>query len=280
MKRIWLVSALLSALLLGATPVLAQDGFYVIGVGSAGTKIGSLPYEITSPGLYCLARSLTYSGTTGNAITVNASDVTLDLMGFNLSGPGKTAGGGNLGIFINSGLENVEIRNGSVTSFGSYGIFANNGKGIRAIGLRVRDNGTSGVLMYGSNHRVIGCSLFDNGHNGAQVADGFIKGNEIYENDSTGLIAGSGSTISGNVCRNNGGYGIYTWSGSSVLDNLVLNNTVKGIYTENGCTVTRNTCRGNTGEGIRTGNDCLITNNCTQGLTVGSNCYAVYNRTY
>ncbi|MBU4448351.1 MAG: hypothetical protein KKD99_07175, partial [Proteobacteria bacterium] len=54
-----------------------------------GTKITSVPYTISSPGFYYLGGNLTYSGT-GSAISVDADNVTLDLMGFSLTGAGKS----------------------------------------------------------------------------------------------------------------------------------------------------------------------------------------------
>jgi hypothetical protein len=281
MKRFHWLLALMAALLLSAAPVLADDGFYVIaGGGKAGTQINSVPYTINSPGLYCLAKNLTYTATTDNAITVNASDVTLDLNGFCLTGPGKTSGSHNEGISINAGLTNVEIRNGSVKSFGYYGIQAASCTGIRVIGLRVSDNGAAGIWMAGFDHLVVGCSAFNNGSFGATIANGMLKGNHVYDNGGQGLNAGDGSTISGNVSRSNVGAGIYASSGNSVLDNTVMGNGQQGIYTTHGCTVTRNTSRGNTGTGIATGDNCLITNNTTQGLTFGSGSTSLNNLVY
>src|SRR5262249_38758199 len=56
------------------------------------TPISSLPYTIISPGSYYVTTNLTgMSGAHG--ITVNASDVTLDLGGFSLiGGPGSQIG--------------------------------------------------------------------------------------------------------------------------------------------------------------------------------------------
>jgi hypothetical protein len=277
MKRIIWVAAIM-AVVCSALPAAAD--FYVIGGGGkAGTQITSVPYTIDSPGLYCLARNLTYSATTGNAITVNASGVTLDLMGFSLTGPGKTSGT-NFGIRFNPGLANVEIRNGTVASFGYLAIYDSDSQGSRLIGLRIRDNGATGVEMDGNNQVVMGCSFLDNGGKGAIIQKGLIKGNLASNNGSNGMNAGVGSTISGNMCHSNGGKGINAYGGNLVLDNTVTSNGNYGIQTGDGCTVTGNTCRGNTSVGIYTGANCLITNNTTQGVTVGADCVNTNNCRY
>ena len=54
-----------------------------------------------------------------HGITINADNVTLDLMGFSLVGPGGT--GLYDGIHMN-GRTNVEVRNGTVRNFPQHGI--------------------------------------------------------------------------------------------------------------------------------------------------------------
>jgi parallel beta-helix repeat protein len=219
-----------------AAPVIADDGFYVIaGGGKAGTQINSVPYIITSPGLYCLAKNLSYSATTGYAIAVAASDVTLDLMGFCLTGPGK-ASGPHHGIKINEDINNVEIRNGTIKAFGSHGILNSinsHDVGIRVIELRASGNGGAGLGVNGYNHLVAGCSLLNNGDHGALIGQGMLKGNHAYNNGSRGvsIVLGEGSTVSGNVCRDNGQMGIYAAAGSTVADNTVRGNGEEGIGT-------------------------------------------------
>ena len=120
MKRVVGLMALL-IVVLTVTPATAD--FYVIaGGGRLGTAITALPYTITSPGLYYLSNNLTSSETSNNAITVNADDVTIDLMGFCLTGPGKGSGTSNNGIMVAATRTNVEIRNGSIKAFGGDGI--------------------------------------------------------------------------------------------------------------------------------------------------------------
>ena len=285
-SKLWLL-ALLGAVLCAA-PVIADDGFYVIaGGGKAGTQINSVPYTITSPGLYCLEKNLSYSATTGYAIAVAASDVTLDLMGFCLTGPGK-ASGPNHGININQVINNVEIRNGTIKAFGGHGIIGQfnspNDAGIRVIGLRASGNGGAGLFLDGYNHLVAGCSLLNNGGHGALIGQGMLKGNHAYNNGSQGVsvltVTGEGSTISGNVCRDNGKMGIYAAAGSTVADNTVRGNGDWGIIAEDGSTVMRNTSRENLFAGIKTGAYCLISNNTTQGVMAGPGSILVDNAVF
>jgi parallel beta-helix repeat protein len=279
MKRKSCLLVLAVAVLLSAAPVLADDGFYVIaGGGKVGTPINSVPYTISSSGMYYLNGNLTCTSTNESAIFISANDVTLDLMGYCLTGPGKTSGVGNDGI--NTLANNVEIRNGTVKSFGHYGISGTGGNGIRLIGLRVSDIGEAGVFLIGNDHLLTGCSLFDNISYGGVIGSGILKGNHVYRNSGQGLNAGPGSIISGNVCRYNNSDGIGVGSGCTVVDNTVMNSGGIGITASDGCTVMRNTCRENTGAGIATGLNCLISNNTTQGLTFGSGSNSLNNLVY
>src|SRR6478752_6422281 len=49
------------------------------------TPISSLPYTIATSGSYYFTKNLEFTDTGGNAITIYANDVTLDLGGFTLS---------------------------------------------------------------------------------------------------------------------------------------------------------------------------------------------------
>ena len=106
-RKLWLI-ALVSLYLLSPAAALADGDIYV--GGPYGTKITSLPYTISTPGSYYLGGNLTYAGDS-DGITVNADNVTLDLMGFTLAytGTGTTY----YGIYM-QGRKNVEIRNGTV----------------------------------------------------------------------------------------------------------------------------------------------------------------------
>jgi hypothetical protein len=59
--------ALIGLLVLNAGPILAEEGFYVVGMGGirVGTKITRLPYTISASGSYYLGTDL--SAATGQA---------------------------------------------------------------------------------------------------------------------------------------------------------------------------------------------------------------------
>src|SRR5947209_4477121 len=75
------------------------------------TAISSLPFTISAPGSYYLTGNLQFTAASGDAITVSASDVSIDLMGFALSS--ATAVTGNA-IRLNSSSGRVAVRNGSI----------------------------------------------------------------------------------------------------------------------------------------------------------------------
>ena len=76
-----------------------------------------LPLTITEPNSYYLAENINFTDDVNNAITIEADNVTIDLMGYSLIGPGS---GTNYGIYMDE-RSNVEIRNGTVRDF-YYGI--------------------------------------------------------------------------------------------------------------------------------------------------------------
>jgi hypothetical protein len=191
-RKIWLL-ALVGAVLLSAGTAWAQDEFYVIAAGptAVGTKITSLPYTISTPGFYYLTGNLSYSGIFPG-ITVNSDDVTLDLMGFSLSGPGSGPGPNAICM---PGRKNVEIRNGTVSGWAG-GIYDNTLAALRyrVINMRV-ENATDGIHLYGGGHLIKGCTVGD-------------CGCAIF-------LGGAGSIIGNTVIAISGQIGIYIISDMS-----------------------------------------------------------------
>ncbi len=220
-KRLFLL-AMVAAVLLSAAPVLADSDFYVIaGGGGVGTKITSLPCTtIKSPGLYYLTGNLSCSS--GDGITINSDDVTIDLMGFSLTGSGS----GN-GININ-GHKNVEVRNGTLYSW-STAVLDFSGERSRAFNLRV-ENCVYGIMFEGIGNLVKGCTVQTTAGTGIYNGEGVTTGNTLI-NNVFGIV-GSGM-ISGNSVYNCTTYGIDIYSTSSVIGNTVVTTATSqiGIYT-------------------------------------------------
>jgi parallel beta-helix repeat protein len=241
--------------------------------GVVGTKITSLPYTISAPGAYILTGSLTYTLTSGSAITVAANDVTINLNGFCLTGPGKTSGT-NYGITILPGYCNVEIRNGSVRNFGSIGISTGSSTcdSIRVSGIRANFMGGYGISLSGENNLVMNCTVGNSGGHGIYAGSySLVKGNQSYANTNDGIHTLSGATVMGNQTNGNA-KGIYAQNSCTITDNTVFNSSSYGITVGSNCTVSRNTSTNNISAGIITGTYCTITNNTTKGLTSSSYC--------
>jgi len=253
-----------------------------------GKGIFYLPYTISSPGTYYVMKDLKCPpGSHG--ITIRADNVTLDLMGFSLIGPGGT--GDYDGVHINN-RKNVEIRNGTVRNFPKDGIWENCGFTLvitnhRIINVRVQGNGNSGIYLYGSGNFVHQCTAVGNADSGITALDGStvtgntcsgngwhgiktgagvtVTGNTCFDNTRDGILANAGSTISGNTCFQNKDIGIYVGYGSTVTGNTCARNLVHGICCDGPAhTIIGNTCFENTDHGIYINpsmGNCLIDQN-------------------
>src|SRR5436305_2035874 len=78
----------------------------------ARAAISTAPITISAPGSYYLTRNLTVSS--GDALTIACSNVTLELNGFTISSTANPAAG--TAVLINSGLHNIAISNGMIES--------------------------------------------------------------------------------------------------------------------------------------------------------------------
>src|SRR5947207_4953579 len=105
------------------------------------TPIGTLPYTVNDSGSYYLTANLT--GAAGSdGITILASDVTLDLNGFTMTGVG---GGANSGISLAASSGNVTVRNGTLRGWGSSGVYAILASDCRFQDLQAIGNGGRGI---------------------------------------------------------------------------------------------------------------------------------------
>lgn len=78
--------------------------------------ISAVPFTIRAPGHYCFAFDIRTGINTGNAITIEADDVLLDLNGFTLDGTPAGTGTNANGIFTFD-RRHLTVRNGTVRGF-------------------------------------------------------------------------------------------------------------------------------------------------------------------
>ncbi len=191
-RKFWLL-ALLGVVLLTSAPALADDGFYVVAVGGGvGTKITKLPYPINASGFYYVTGNLSCPSGSGITVNANVNNVTIDLMGFTLSG---TTGG--TGVLMN-GNKNVEVRNGTFTGWGTVISASWNDSGHRVLNVRA-DSNSIGIYLSGLGHLVKGCTAVSNASQGIFVEGGTISGNVASQN-GTGIKCTWGSVIGNTVC--------------------------------------------------------------------------------
>lgn len=216
------------------------------------TPISSLPYTITNSGSYYVTANLT---STNHGVIITANDVTLDLMGFTLSGDGDTL---EHGVYLagatNSTIQNVVVHNGVVRNFWD-GIHAEHTMDSRFEHLIIASNGSYGVKFSaffgkGNGNTIAECTISGNGSDGI-----FLSG---YGAECNGNTI-TGCTISGNGSRGfliNGNYG--RCNGNTIVDCSISGNLSWGMQ----LTGDPGHCEGNTIA------DCMIRENGERGITL------------
>src|SRR4051794_7591582 len=209
------------------------------------TPISALPFTISSPGSYYLTGNLTATAD-GNAITISADNVTIDLNGFTLAGGGT---GTRTGIKAPAAQKCLNVRNGTVSGWPQGGVASSNVTSGLYENLRLTSNPNGDGLSAGAGALVRGC-----------VASG-------SSNNASGISAGIGSTLSD--CTSTGNYvGISVGDRSTLLNSTTSGNSLAGIITGNNCTISQCTAGSNGPNGISAGGGCTISG-CTANANTG-----------
>lgn len=156
---------------------LATTNAWETASGIGATPIASVPFTISAPGRYFVVTNLTYGLTTGQAITINANEVILDLNGASLHGPGvsNTA----TGVLV-PGRQSVTIQNGDIDGFGFAGIqLAPNSAQNIVDNVRLNANQT-GVLVVNGTLNIVKNCVIDGGTVGILFSSG--AGNRASNN--------------------------------------------------------------------------------------------------
>jgi PGF-pre-PGF domain-containing protein len=239
---------------------------------------------------------------TGDGITIDANNITLDGAGYSITGDGSGSG-----VSLN-GRSNVTVKNLTVSGF-DIGIYLmsssgstledntasnNNGDGIS---LNSSSSGNAITGNTASNNKGGGIYLESSGSNtitGNTASGNYLEGiglylsssNTIYGNIVSGnsktrsmsyggiaLLNSTGNTITGNGVSNEECDGIALWDSSdsnTITSNMVSNGKCGGIYLYNSGSngITGNTLSNNNWEGISlnsSSNDNIIKDNTASG---------------
>ena len=233
MKRRKLAATFFAAIIIGsAASARAVDG--TIEINDAKVKAaGGYPFVISTRGSYRLTSNLKPPAST-DGIDVSASNVTIDLNGFGIIGPGSSGITPN-GINASTAAE-VTVENGTVTGFG-IAVDVGNVSIVRNVHADV--NGTG--IQTGFDALVEGCTA-----NNCTLAiepaincggASTISGNTANGNADAGITCqGNGCVISGNIAAANGIAGIDCNGGGCLISGNVVFNNATGVESSDAST--------------------------------------------
>jgi len=239
--------------------------------GDGQIDIATLPFTISQSGSYVVTCDLSLSTTNTNGITISANDVTLDLNGHTLRGPGKAAGTSGSGIYLGSTRYNIAIRNGVVRDWRLIGVSAANARNSQFESLQCYYNGTHGLAIgRGCIAKENTCGFND--FEGISAEGSTIIQNMCYNNGRNGIDGTSGCLIESNNCRYNAGVGIDGGISAIISKNNCYSNTGDGIQVSNNCYVFENNCNGNgSGTGVGAGINATSSDNTIKENLVTDN---------
>jgi len=256
-------TCVLAILLAFAPAALAVDGTVLINQSTITNGLtgcptgGHFPIIICQSGSYRLSGNLTVPDANTDGIDVNAIDVTIDLNGFSISGPGTKGNSFILGTGIQSSNINTSVSNGTIRGMGNLGIAVIGG---RVYKVQAIANASDGIQAT-DDSLVSECISRANGGRGINVV-GAATNNVVDKNAGDG-IAGFGG-ITGNTVLFNGGNGINLAGDDDTLisGNFVTGNGKAGIVADCPASITGNEVEGNSGGTISaSGPGCLLINN-------------------
>jgi len=261
-----------------APPALASDGVLEINQSCAvqtGCFAGDAAgFPVTINGLaghsYRLTSSLRLDDpaqydASSTALEIQGDRITVDLGGFQISGPCSNecpAGSGD-GVSAADFNEAIEIKNGTVVGMGRHGVSAGSSGIVQEI--RAIANGEAGIRT-GTSTLVLASTSERNGGDGVSVGDGsVVRGCTARINDGAGIVATFDAKISESTSLSNIGDGIRTSGGAIVESNSVASNGGHGIVSGAGSLIRGNSARANgtgaTGDGIRASSGSAVKDN-------------------
>lgn len=183
MKCMLAFAGLACALLSSAARAEVQDCIEIVAV----------PTVITQQGVHCFKQDLSTSITTGNAITINAHNVIIEMNGYKLGGLAGGSATTAIGIYALD-RQNIIVRNGSVRGFGENVYLDATGDGSSGASrghivedMRIEAARSLGIHVEGRHSIVRNNFVFDTGNGSFAIARGIF------------VQSGPGHTVTGNV---------------------------------------------------------------------------------
>jgi nitrous oxidase accessory protein NosD len=202
-------AGLLAALAMLPAPVRAET--------LACTTITSLPAVISSPGVYCLRDDLS-TNLAGSALSIDASDVTLDCNGHKIGGLAAGTSANNSGI-VAVDNDQVLVRRCNVRGFRTGIYLTGNGNAVEDS--RIEGSRDTAIYFHGSESVARGNLILDTGFH---VTDSGSIGILLQ---GTGMIVDN--TIDTVVAQAGSGANATGISISNAAGSLVAGNRVRGL---------------------------------------------------
>jgi len=220
-------------------------------------------HRITQPGSYYLEANI--QGEVGRSgIMIEASNVTIDLMGFMLQGiPASLCG-----ILSFGEVNNVTLRNGVISGWAGAGIQITSGEGSRGSlieGILASENDGVGICV-GDGGTVRHCSSIGNMGSGIVAhLHGTLADCIVRHNRGDGFLLGNSGVINGCKAINNTGAGIHAVHSSVVRNCTASSNAQDGIRLFAHNTVLDNICDDNGSDGQGAGISAIGPDNRIEG---------------
>jgi hypothetical protein len=240
-----LAGFLVGGLIVSAGSLSAQVSIDQSKAGKGGVTTGDnagFPVTISQRGSYKLTSNLRVRTAGVDAIEITKDNVTLDLNGFAIIGPG---GGGGFGAGVKTLSNQVTVVNGSVLGM-AYGLFVN-GTLCRIENVSVAQSTLAGIAV-GEGCVVSRSRSQGNGSGFLMFSPALLTGNTAIWNIGAGIAEGSiyngGGSIVNNVIDGNGGVGLSLNTATGYSQNVLSNNNGGGAQVTGGVSMGGNICSG------------------------------------
>lgn len=223
-------------------------------------------FKIVEPGSYYLTENLQVQGNIAG-ISVNASNVRIDLCGYTISG-------GSSAVLASSAAQGMSVSNGTLTNTGvGVQVFDSVAAGVRLADLRVTDTSSTGIRV-GPTATIQRCSVSRTGGTAIIMGNGStLRDSEVLD-AAYGVLANTFSQITGCSIRGSGS-GI-TSGGSAIIESCTIADiTEAGIEVGGNASISNCTVTGSASGIVVSGPGSTITNcrasyNSGRGFDLGA----------